>query len=77
MTEQTPAPLSSEKKALFLRVIYLVGSVFIIGGVFLAFNPAAGAALQFEPDMTRFLGFALVVVGISDCVIARFILRKK
>lgn len=79
MTSQTPNELPEEKKKLLRMVLSYTGYAFAAFGLASLVFPSGPADLIFDGDteLAYIFGGALVMVGISDIVIAYTIFKEK
>ena len=79
MSDKPTSQLDEEKKKLLRRVLGFTGYVFAAFGIASLIFPAVPADFLFggDTDIAYMFGGALILVGISDIVIANTIFREK
>lgn len=78
MSDNTP-DMDDDKKALLRKVLSFTGYVFAAFGVASLIFPSAPAGFLFggDTEIAYIFGGALILVGVSDIVIANTIFKQK
>jgi len=65
------SPDAPDTKAMLKMILQASGGMFLAGGAFILLSPSTVSdLLHFDAMMTQILGGALMVVGITDIIIA-------